>query len=56
MSINGYKLNISVYISSDNCVSNKNQSKKSFKKKKKPIATLNNIQGQLKHPNKNFID
>ena len=30
MSINGYKLNISVYISSDNCVSNKNQSKKSF--------------------------
>ena len=35
MSINGYKLNISVYISSDNCVSNKNQSKKSFKKNKK---------------------
>ena len=30
MSINGYKLNISVYISSDNCVSNKNQSTKSF--------------------------
>ena len=30
MSINGHKLYISVYISSDNCVSNKNQSKKSF--------------------------
>ena len=57
MSINGHKLYISVYISSYNCVSNKNQSKKSFKKnKKKTIATLNNIQGQLKHPNKNFVD
>ena len=34
-------------------ISRKNRLKKT---KKKTIATLNNIQGQLKHPNKNFVD